>query len=671
MDWFSYVLDNRQRLAIPVGPRFQIDVPEWNGPPQRKYPHRTLTKSESSKWLGTVIWSNKETTPETERDVIGRGRPDHCDCHVPGSIICVKRHITEKTAHLQKDLGPAFQIWKFDEMGGDVTKLWKQSEQQNLASFVNTNLISEVFLLEEPKDDKQKKRKRTSETKGDVCDEKKKKNISRNKEDSDDEERITNIVKKVLKKLHIQPNEASTSLDSESDPETPPSRLARETPLRRHAQNRKGRMYLTPKSQDFASFENPRNLNKKRDIATVEVTEKIYNSPKDYPCIRSRVSPNSLMTAIRSMNEEQKQAVIDIGFGSILNMKFEEIPTRIGYFVVDNFDERTGKIKLKNGSIHVTKQVIHDMLGVPMGGLEIKAENKSKSDDAVTLEWRSQFDKPTIRPTDVARMIANSNEAGRKFKLNFLVLFASCMAEGTKLGICNQKFLPSIGEDIDIKTLDWCGYIMDCLKVSKVGWNRDNRQSFYSGPLTLLTLFYVDSTKCTQVPVLRKRPAIVGWTLEQLRQREVAELKLGFGRGDIEEKFEECEVVNGGNQVCNDPGEKKNEEQEDPHYGCRYVSKPTTAELKAQEFIANLEAKYAHIMNLKEELDSTLCHASAMFPENEKIKDLNKKVGILFGKYAERNETNEVDADKGEEKTYQYFSNKSIVKVIDDSILTT
>lgn len=138
-DWFNDVLDENKKLAIPIGPRFQADVAEWTGPPQRKYPHKSLTKSTSSKYLGTVIWSNKETTPETE---IGKGRPENCDCHSPGAISCVKRHIALKRTRLQKDLGPAFHKWKFDQMGESVAKLWKQPEQQKLTHLMKRVPVS-------------------------------------------------------------------------------------------------------------------------------------------------------------------------------------------------------------------------------------------------------------------------------------------------------------------------------------------------------------------------------------------------------------------------------------------------------------------------------------------------------------------------------------------------
>nr|XP_043637230.1 AT-rich interactive domain-containing protein 1-like isoform X2 [Erigeron canadensis] len=148
-DWLSYVVDDNKQLVIPLGPRFQADVPEWTGPPQSRYPHKTLNNQDSLKWSGTVIWSNKNRRPEAESDVIGRGRPHRCECYNPGSILCVKSHINEKAARLQKELGPAFQIWKFDEMGEVVAKLWKQSEQQKFSRIVKTNPSSQESISPE------------------------------------------------------------------------------------------------------------------------------------------------------------------------------------------------------------------------------------------------------------------------------------------------------------------------------------------------------------------------------------------------------------------------------------------------------------------------------------------------------------------------------------------
>ncbi|KAK1428681.1 hypothetical protein QVD17_17520 [Tagetes erecta] len=141
MDRFSYINDDNLRLAIPIGPRFQADVPEWTGPPRKN--NGLLNESDRSKCLGVVVWSMSDTNPEVNGCIIGKGRPESCDCTHPGSIPCVQRHISKKTAHLQIVLGSAFWTWKFDQMGEAVAKLWQQADQQRLIHIMNNNPFSQ------------------------------------------------------------------------------------------------------------------------------------------------------------------------------------------------------------------------------------------------------------------------------------------------------------------------------------------------------------------------------------------------------------------------------------------------------------------------------------------------------------------------------------------------
>lgn len=136
--WVDYIRDDRLRLAIPVGPHFQADIPHCTGPP-----HSSYSESSTSRWLGTQIWPIKDTSPDTKAGLIGKGRPDFCQCLSPGSIECVKSHVKEKRIQLQFDLGPAFMKWKFDQMGQDVSRLWSLEEQKKFDFLVKTNPISE------------------------------------------------------------------------------------------------------------------------------------------------------------------------------------------------------------------------------------------------------------------------------------------------------------------------------------------------------------------------------------------------------------------------------------------------------------------------------------------------------------------------------------------------
>ncbi|KAL0336784.1 UNVERIFIED_CONTAM: AT-rich interactive domain-containing protein 1 [Sesamum calycinum] len=129
--------DHLQRKAIPIGPRFQADVPEWSNTVNISILINTYnTDSHNAKWLGTRIWPIETGNMKTSGRAIGKGRPKMCCCVSPGSVDCIRRHILEKRLLLRSDLGPAFFSWKFDEMGEQVSKSWTLKEQQTFESLV-------------------------------------------------------------------------------------------------------------------------------------------------------------------------------------------------------------------------------------------------------------------------------------------------------------------------------------------------------------------------------------------------------------------------------------------------------------------------------------------------------------------------------------------------------
>ncbi|GAA0187305.1 hypothetical protein LIER_34593 [Lithospermum erythrorhizon] len=124
------------RSVIPVGSRFQADVPEWNGASLDKAGHTAEDSDcKSSRWLGTQIWAAQNKMESTAR-VVGKGRPDSCICASPGSVECIRRHILEERLILQCGLGHVFFTWKFDEMGEQTVKSWAVKEQKTFEALV-------------------------------------------------------------------------------------------------------------------------------------------------------------------------------------------------------------------------------------------------------------------------------------------------------------------------------------------------------------------------------------------------------------------------------------------------------------------------------------------------------------------------------------------------------
>nr|GEU61550.1 hypothetical protein [Tanacetum cinerariifolium] len=281
-----------------------------------------------------------------------------------------------------------------------------------------------------------------------------------------------------------------------------------------------------------------RNLLNKEyiDVITIDVeVERVKNDAskkkKDFPetkqdwlSIRTRGSPKVLYNLMKNLSPAQMKDIIDIGFGSMIGMAFEEIPGKIAHFVVDNFDDDSMKLKLSNGVISITLELVYKVLGVPLGGEDINRTNRLGSEDVTTLEWHSQISNKNPTPKKVYDKIQESQMGGILFKLNFLVLFPNAMGLSGKDGQCRpgKSIIGYINEDTKIKSLDWCKYVCMSLKMSKINWIRDGENSYYSRPLTALT--------CDLISVPRERPSIKYWTTELIKKREIFEISNGgFG----------------------------------------------------------------------------------------------------------------------------------------------
>lgn len=369
------------------------------------------------------------------------------------------------------------------------------------------------------------------------------------------------------------------------------------------------------------------------DVALLKAIEIVTDSEKKsekkvtkkYNTIRTRTSPNALYQALQSLNNAQKQAVTSMGFGKLLNMKADGIPSKLGFYVVDNLDTKKMEIRVSHGAIKITTEAIHEMLGVPIGGLDLQSIESATMEADITKRWRQQFDKVKVRPADIMKEIERSNDADFNFRINFITLFVNTMADCNRMGCCNLGFLSRIHDDAILEKIDWCKFIFDCVKTSKVGWKRDSSLSFYAGPLTFLTLLYVDATRCKKVNVIRERPAIKSWNMSLLRRREAAEIdEGGFGLGGLvgtfqdprSSKFETTNVVGaeGDETLMKKADEGSSQSQGSIREG--YI-------LKLQEKITWLIAEKSIVEAIIEE-------AMSKFPHDEKFIEYKDQLANLF-----------------------------------------
>ncbi|GKA36949.1 hypothetical protein Tco_0723514 [Tanacetum coccineum] len=269
---------------------------------------------------------------------------------------------------------------------------------------------------------------------------------------------------------------------------------------------------------------------------------KLKRKKKKPYVFQTRTSPKALYNAIVTLKPIQKACLARIGFADVLEFKCDGIPPKIGFYVVDNFSQHNMEIKLNERFIEITQESISEMLGIRNEGVDIM-EEEDANDEEMVKNWVDQFEEgKDITPSAVKFLIRKSKVADMNFKLNFIVLFTSVMGSVKPKGICDLNVLNKISRKTELEKINWCKYVWRCLKTYKDGWKRDKSKSYFLGPITYLTMMYVDGTVCNELNVGRKIPPTSFWTAELLKEREYEEIKAGgFGNGELQGPFVEEE----------------------------------------------------------------------------------------------------------------------------------
>ncbi|PWA46241.1 hypothetical protein CTI12_AA503420 [Artemisia annua] len=275
--------------------------------------------------------------------------------------------------------------------------------------------------------------------------------------------------------------------------------------------------------------------------------------------------------AMAGLTEMRKKCLKDIGFERFINFPITELPGALLYYVVDKFHPTSMELRLEKGSIKITKQRIHDMIGVPMGKMKLEDLEQRDPDDPFIAEWESQYSNVAkITPAAISTEITSTFDADFIFTINFLTLFASTMGTVDNGAKVFPTVLKHVKENDVISEIDWCGYILECLRTSRHNWEKVKNGDFYYGPATFLCLLYLDSTNFPQFQVMRHRPAMRSWNTQAMRKRIGMEIKENcLGKLEHHEKFDPEEEQTGlnfykGTDVYNEPLPPKRPETKEP-----------------------------------------------------------------------------------------------------------
>nr|GMC95617.1 uncharacterized protein LOC109155364 [Ipomoea batatas] len=255
-----------------------------------------------------------------------------------------------------------------------------------------------------------------------------------------------------------------------------------------------------------------------------------------FPGLETRGAPKQLVRAVSKMSARQRDWVVEIGMGHLLQLEVTDTPSRLGFWLVSNFDPNDLSLTIQgHRKLQITKDDVAATLGMPFGGTVI---TKRRSQEVVKFlrDWRVACGRSDnqITVSELCDRLLADDKNGLWFKRHFSVLVGTTLIESNLNGTANQHFVHMLEDVGNIRHLDWCGHLLDYLVSTRREWAPHMGQKF-TGPIVFLTLFYVDRVVVGSRTIPRAYPAMIGWAFEDLKHRQAVEMSSGsFGRGDID-----------------------------------------------------------------------------------------------------------------------------------------
>ncbi|MFS7918398.1 hypothetical protein Hanom_Chr03g00200541 [Helianthus anomalus] len=89
------------------------------------------------------------------------------------------------------------------------------------------------------------------------------------------------------------------------------------------------------------------------------------------PKIRLKKSSENLVILVNNLNKPQKQKVIEMGFGTLLNFNIQHVPTRLAFWLASNYDANARVLNFGETRLRITANLVNTICGIPNGGIKI------------------------------------------------------------------------------------------------------------------------------------------------------------------------------------------------------------------------------------------------------------------------------------------------------------
>ncbi|PWA79610.1 ulp1 protease family, C-terminal catalytic domain-containing protein [Artemisia annua] len=89
-----------------------------------------------------------------------------------------------------------------------------------------------------------------------------------------------------------------------------------------------------------------------------------------FPMVKIKKFPGPLYDIVNEITMDQKWAVSSLGFTSLIDFGLNVMPRRLGYWLLQRFDAKSGILTVFGETIKIDAERVHHTFGFPMGKCE-------------------------------------------------------------------------------------------------------------------------------------------------------------------------------------------------------------------------------------------------------------------------------------------------------------
>ncbi|TVU12109.1 hypothetical protein EJB05_45736, partial [Eragrostis curvula] len=266
----------------------------------------------------------------------------------------------------------------------------------------------------------------------------------------------------------------------------------------------------------------------KRSFDNVEAIKlsEIRSFPKSYS---TRHSTKLFMTVVKKLSPEQRQSLVNVGFGKLLDISCSFTPKSLVSWIISQFDCSTRSLRFANGySFHLNPYAVHKVFGVPIGGSKIELKTSDEASKFIKMETKCDGDSPTIK--ELVTLIT-TELSGDSFVRVFLLFALSTLFCPTSHSKASSKYFSPLIQVDKIKSYDWSELILEWL-IEYIKRYQDKISSGKScvlgGCTFFLVICYLQFLNVPELSIVATNQDLSFWTTSAVGYVTSRDLVSGF-----------------------------------------------------------------------------------------------------------------------------------------------